>query len=247
MANAIVEYVGGIQVVKAFSQSAGSYKRYSDAVTENAQYYVDWMAENQKFMAVMQTVIPSVLLPVLPVGLLLWSGGSLSAATFLTIVVLSLGLTGPLISAMTFVDELAVVGTNVGEISAILDAPELQRPERELPSAVWLSIWTTSLSPTRRRTVRCSMTSPWTSRRAPSPLGGSLRLRQEHHRQTDCRVLGRVRRQYHPGRGRFERHSPGAVEPADRYVSQDNYLFDRTVRETSAWAVWMPATRKWSG
>ena len=131
MANAIVEYVGGIQVVKAFSQSAGSYKRYSDAVTENAQYYVDWMAENQKFMAVMQTVIPSVLLPVLPVGLLLWSGGSLSAATFLTIVVLSLGLTGPLISAMTFVDELAVVGTNVGEISAILDAPELKRPTAE--------------------------------------------------------------------------------------------------------------------
>lgn len=131
MANAIVEYVGGIQVVKAFSQSAGSYKRYSDAVTENAQYYVDWMAENQKFMAVMQTVIPSVLLPVLPVGLLLWSAGSLSAATFLTIVVLSLGLTGPLISAMTFVDELAVVGTNVGEIAAILDAPELQRPEPE--------------------------------------------------------------------------------------------------------------------
>ena len=130
MANAIVEYVGGIQVVKAFSQSAGSYKRYSDAVTENAQYYVDWMAENQKFMAVMQTVIPSVLLPVLPVGLLLWSAGSLSAATFLTIVVLSLGLTGPLISAMTFVDELAV-GTNVGEISAILDAPELRRPEQE--------------------------------------------------------------------------------------------------------------------
>ena len=32
---------------------------------------------------------------------------------------------------MTFVDELAVVGTNVGEISAILDAPELKRPERE--------------------------------------------------------------------------------------------------------------------
>ena len=131
MANAIVEYVGGIQVVKAFSQSAGSYKRYSDAVTENAQYYVDWMADNQKYMAVMQSVIPSVLLPVLPVGLIFWSGGSLSTAVFLTIVVLSLGFTGPLVSAMTFVDELAVVGTNVGEISAILDAPELERPMAE--------------------------------------------------------------------------------------------------------------------
>ena len=43
MANAIVEYIGGVEVVKAFSQSAGSYKKYSDAVNYNANYYVDWM------------------------------------------------------------------------------------------------------------------------------------------------------------------------------------------------------------
>lgn len=131
MANAIVEYVGGIQVVKAFSRSAGSYKKYSGAVEENARYYVDWMADNQKYMAVMQAVTPAVLLPVLPVGLLLWSAGGLSAAHFFTIVVLSLGLTGPLLAAMSFVDELAVVNTNVGEIAEILEAPELNRPEEE--------------------------------------------------------------------------------------------------------------------
>ncbi|MDO5784243.1 MAG: ABC transporter ATP-binding protein [Eubacteriales bacterium] len=131
MANAIVEYVGGIQVVKAFSQSAGSYKKYSGAVQDNAQYYVDWMADNQKYMATMQSVTPAVLLPILPVGLLLWNAGSLSAAHFLTIIVLSLGLTGPLLAAMSFVDELAVVGTNVEEIAEVLDAPELVRPEKE--------------------------------------------------------------------------------------------------------------------
>ena len=48
MANAIVEYIGGIEVVKAFSQSAGSYKKYSDAVNYNANYYVDWMRENHE-------------------------------------------------------------------------------------------------------------------------------------------------------------------------------------------------------
>lgn len=48
MANAIVEYIGGIEVVKAFSQSAGSYKKYSDAVNYNANYYVDWMHENHE-------------------------------------------------------------------------------------------------------------------------------------------------------------------------------------------------------
>ena len=44
MTDAIVEYIGGIEVVKAFSQSAGSYKKYSDAVNYNANYYVDWIA-----------------------------------------------------------------------------------------------------------------------------------------------------------------------------------------------------------
>lgn len=85
-----IEYVGGIQVVKAFSQSAGSYKKYSGAVEENAQYYVDWMHDNQKYMSTMQTWTPSVLITVLPVGLLLWSHGSLSASDFFTSIVLSM-------------------------------------------------------------------------------------------------------------------------------------------------------------
>ena len=62
MANAIVEYIGGIEVVKAFSQSAGSYKKYSDAVNYNANYYVDWMRENQKTMSAYNAILPSVLI-----------------------------------------------------------------------------------------------------------------------------------------------------------------------------------------
>jgi ATP-binding cassette subfamily B protein IrtA len=130
MNNAIVEYVGGIQVVKAFSRSAGSYRKYSDAVKANAQYYVDWMGDNLKYMASWNAVIPSVLVTVLPAGFAFWAAGSLSVANFLTIIVLSLGLTGPIMAAMTFVDDLAVIGTNVGEIGAILDSPELERPEK---------------------------------------------------------------------------------------------------------------------
>ena len=128
MNNAIVEYVGGIQVVKAFSQSAGSYKKYADAVKANAQYYVNWMGDNLKYMCMWTSVIPAVLVAVLPAGFAFWAGGSLSAANFLTIIVLSLGFTGPIMAAMTFVDDLAVINTNVGEISDILEAPELERP-----------------------------------------------------------------------------------------------------------------------
>ena len=129
MANSIVEYIGGIQVVKAFSQSAGSYHKYAGAVNKNAAYFTDWMRDSSKYMTVMQTFIPSILLTVLPVGGLLCRNGSLSPADFFTIIVLPLGFTGPFLAAMSFVDELAVVGTNVKEINTILDAPELVRPK----------------------------------------------------------------------------------------------------------------------
>ncbi len=232
MANAIVEYVGGIQVVKAFSQSAGSYRKYSGAVKDNAQYYVDWMADNQKYMAVMQSVTPAVLLPVLPVGLLLWSSGSLSASHFLTIVVLSLGLTGPLIAAMSFVDELAVVGTNVEEIAGILEAPELERPqgeaalsgkeirlnqvsftygkaEGEILRGIDLTIrpgTVTALvgpSGSGKSTIAKLIAGFW------DVTGGSITLGGVDLRQIPLEQLNRQ----------------------IAYVSQDNYLFDRTVRE----------------
>lgn len=128
MADSIVEYIGGIQVVKAFSQSAGSYHKYAGAVNENAAYFTDWMKDSSKYMTVMQTFIPSILLTILPVGGLLCRNGSLSPAAFFTVIVLSLGFTGPFLAALSFVDELAVVGTNVKEICGILEAPELVRP-----------------------------------------------------------------------------------------------------------------------
>lgn len=233
MANAIVEYVGGIQVVKAFSQSAGSYKKYSGAVEDNAQYYVDWMADNQKYMATMQSVAPAVLLPILPAGILLCTGGSLPVSRFLTIIVLALGLTAPLIAAMSFVDELAVVGTNVKEIAGILEAPELVRPEEEA-----------SLN---GQTIRLKGVSFTYGREA----GGEIL----HEIDLDIRQ-GTVTALVGPsGSGKstiarliagFWDVTGGAVtlggvdlrQIPDRqrnrliaYVSQENYLFDRTVRE----------------
>ena len=129
MANAIVEYIGGIEVVKAFSQSAGSYKKYSDAVNYNANYYVDWMRENQKTMSAYNAILPSVLICVLPCGFAFWLSGSLELSTFLSIVIFSLGLVGPIIAAFTFTDDLAVLGTNVEEISQLLNAEELNHKD----------------------------------------------------------------------------------------------------------------------
>ena len=102
MADAVVEYIGGIEVVKAFSQSAGSYEKYTDAVRGNANYYIKWMANSQKTMCSYNAVIPSVLLSVLPGGMALWLSGSLETMTFMAAVIFSLGLVGPIMEAFSF-------------------------------------------------------------------------------------------------------------------------------------------------
>jgi ATP-binding cassette subfamily B protein IrtA len=132
MTNAIVEYMGGIEVIKAFSQSARSYDKYTGAVRDNASYFYHWMKSVQWAMSSYMAVTPTVLLTVLPFGFMFYAGGSLSADDFLTIVVLSLGVIGPLITASNYVDNLARVGTVLGQIEEIMEGPELVRPTQPI-------------------------------------------------------------------------------------------------------------------
>lgn len=66
------------------------------------------------------------MLTILPVGWLLWLHGSLTAETFLTVIVLALGMAAPIVAAFNFVDTLAQVGTTVGQVDEILNAEEQQ-------------------------------------------------------------------------------------------------------------------------
>ncbi|WP_294474939.1 ABC transporter ATP-binding protein [uncultured Ruminococcus sp.] len=127
MTNAIVEYMGGIEVIKAFSQSENSYEKYENAVNENASFFYGWMKSAQWAMSAYNAITPSVLLTVLPFGFLFYSSGSLSAAEFITIVILSLGLLEPLIAAMNYTDNIARVSTVMGQINEVLESPEINR------------------------------------------------------------------------------------------------------------------------
>lgn len=128
MNNAVVEYVNGIEVIKAFNQSAASYGKYSDAVHENADYFYKWMKSCQWAMASYNAICPAVLITVLPAGVLFYAAGSITSANLITIIILSLGIVGPLIAASNFADSLGMVGTVVNEIATLLDGPELVRP-----------------------------------------------------------------------------------------------------------------------
>lgn len=133
MTNAIVEYIGGIEVIKAFSQSARSYGKYSNAVKNNAAYFYNWMKSAQWTMSAYGAICPSVMLTVLPLGFLFFLAGSLTTGHFITIIILALGVVGPLITASNFVDNFARVGTVMGQIKEIMEEDELVRPTVEVP------------------------------------------------------------------------------------------------------------------
>lgn len=128
MNQTIVEYVNGIEVIKAFNQSGKSYGKYIEAVRDNATYFYNWMKSCQLPMSAYQAICPSTLAAVLPIGFLFYMNGSLPAAEFITIIILSLGIIGPLLTSMNYMDSLAIVGTTVFEIESILASPELNRP-----------------------------------------------------------------------------------------------------------------------
>ena len=132
MTSEVVEYIGGIEVIKAFNQNAKSYQRYTDAVNADAAYFYNWMKICQWPMSAYTAICPATLLTVLPIGFLFYANGSLSTPDFITVIVLSLGIIGPILAVSNYIGSLAILGTVMNDIGSLLDKPELIRPTEKV-------------------------------------------------------------------------------------------------------------------
>ena len=125
-----VEYISGIEVIKAFGQSKTSYAKFVSAAKEGADCFIDWMRGSLFGQVAGMVIFPSTLLGILPVGCLLYMHGTLSAETFLAVIVLSFGVMQPLITAFSYTDDIVQVKTIVGEVAQVLSGEDMQRPEK---------------------------------------------------------------------------------------------------------------------
>lgn len=105
---------------------------FKDQYLANASFAVSWMKETQLFMSMSNTVWPSVWIAVLPIGGLFYRNGSLSASVFLTIIIISLGIVGPILGVIKFTDSISQLSTVINTVSELLDAPEMKRPEENI-------------------------------------------------------------------------------------------------------------------
>ena len=130
---ATVEYIGGIEVIKAFNQSTVSYRKYTEAIAENENAKAEWFKKTNPYYAAGIAIAPSSLLGVLPLGCWFFIHGSISAGSFISCIILSLGLIAPLIQALRYTDSLAMVDSTVKEIAKLLEAEEMNRPKNGVP------------------------------------------------------------------------------------------------------------------
>ena len=124
-----VEYINGIQVIKVFGKTKSSYDRFVHDAYEAAHSFIDWMRASILPMTFAMVVMPSTMVSVLPIGGLLVKNGSLSPQDFVMVIILSVGLITPFVTLMSYSDDIRTMGTIFGEVRAILDAPEMIRPE----------------------------------------------------------------------------------------------------------------------
>ena len=129
----IVEYVEGIQVVKAFSQGERSYQKFAQAVSSFKAFTMDWYHCTWASMNLCLSILPTTLLGTLPMGVYLYQAGVLDPAQVTLCLMMALGIVTPLMSATAFINSMKSMQFAVKDTRELLDLPQLSQAEQDAP------------------------------------------------------------------------------------------------------------------
>ena len=129
----IVEYVEGIQVVKAFSQGERSYQKFAQAVSSFKAFTMDWYRCTWASMNLCLSILPTTLLGTLPIGIYLYQAGVLDPAQVTLCLMMALGIVTPLMSATAFINSMKSMQFAVKDTRELLDLPQLSQAGQDMP------------------------------------------------------------------------------------------------------------------
>ena len=136
MNSTIVEYVEGIEVIKAFGKTGVSYEKYAGAIEDFRRFVLKWMASTWVTMKLAFALFPSTLLGTLPVSLALVSAGTITSAQACLAVMLSMSMVTSLARLEVFSESIRQMQETVEELAGFLqmerlpESAEPVRPER---------------------------------------------------------------------------------------------------------------------
>ena len=227
-----VEYISGIEVIKVFGKAKISYEKFVDAAKEGAAAYVDWMRKSNIYFVTAINVMPATLLAVLPIGGILLKNGTLGSFDFILIIIMAFGLITPIIQMMAYNDDMAKMGTIIDEVVSIIDAEEMPRPKvsEAEPKDNTIKFKDIHFGYTKDTEVLHGVSGEFkegTFNALVGPSGGG--------KSTIAKLIASF---FDVGSGSItlggvdiRKLSLEAYYKRIAYVSQDNFLFDTTVRE----------------
>lgn len=131
MSSVIVEYVEGIEVIKAFGKSGVSYEKFAGSIRDYRDFVIDWLESTWVTMKLAFAFMPATLLGVVPVSILLVGKGSMTISEMALAVMLAMSMVISMAKIEIFSNGLRQMQYTVLEIQKLLNIKSLPEPKSE--------------------------------------------------------------------------------------------------------------------
>ena len=132
MNSTIVEYIEGIEVIKAFGRAGTSYEKYSGAILDYKKFVVKWLSSTLITMKLTFALFPSTILGTLPIGLYLTIRGRITISELLLAVMLSMSMVTSFAKIEVFMENIREMKFNIESIEGLLNMRTLPQPEKRV-------------------------------------------------------------------------------------------------------------------
>lgn len=119
----IMQFINGMPVMKTYNMTAESYKEYSDTVTEYNSFWKRCTRDQGYTYGVFVALVESGILFALPVGGLLYFGGSLAVQDYLFFMIMSMVFLSSLLNLMNLSMLFSQIMSGMSRIQDIMDLP----------------------------------------------------------------------------------------------------------------------------
>ena len=126
MNNTIIEYVNGMEVVKVFNKDGDSYKRFGDVVRSYRDFTLDWYKVCWPWMAIYSSVLPCLVLLMLPFGSMMVLGGTITLDRMVLIFCMSFAVGPSVLKALNFAGKFPQLDYKIAELEKLMEHPPLK-------------------------------------------------------------------------------------------------------------------------
>ena len=126
MNETIIEYVGGMEVIKVFGKTSGSFEKLKNSVLHARDLTYAWYKSTWRDMSIMNAILPCTILLALPVGIVFYQNGSISLNNLILIMLLNISISAPIVKLLTFMPIFPQVGYAIKKIEDTFNMQPIQ-------------------------------------------------------------------------------------------------------------------------